>query len=75
MAIDYIIEYDCVPKQTLTANGIIERIKEKERAETVIQWFRAAGDTRPPSEMGFEFTKSTPDDSRRKTGNRRSRFA
>jgi len=62
MAIDYIIEYDCVPKQTLTPQGIIERLKEKERAEAVIQWFRAAGDTREPSEMGFEFTKSTPDE-------------
>jgi len=62
MAIDYIIEYDCVPKQTLTAEGIMERIKEKERAEAVIQWFRAAGDDRPPSEMGFEFSRSTPDE-------------
>lgn len=62
MAIDYIIEYDCVPKQTLTANGIMERIKEKQRAESVIQWFRAAGDSREPSEMGFEFSKSTPDE-------------
>lgn len=62
MAIDYIIEYDCVPKQILTANGIIERIKEKERAESVIQWFRAAGDTRDPIDMGFEFSKSTPDE-------------
>lgn len=62
MAIDYIIEYDCVPKQTLTANGIIERIKEKERAEAVIQWFRAAGDARDPIDMGFEFSKSTPDE-------------
>lgn len=62
MAIDYIIEYDCVPKQTLTASGILERIKEKERAEAVIQWFRAAGDDRSPSEMGFEFSRSTPDE-------------
>lgn len=62
MAIDYIIEYDCVPKQTLTADGIMERLKEKARAEAVIQWFRAAGDDRSPSEMGFEFSRSTPED-------------
>lgn len=62
MAIDYIIEYDCIPKQTLTQEGIIQRLKEKERAETIIQWFRAAGDGRPPSEMGFEFSKSTPEE-------------
>jgi len=62
MAIDYIIEYDCVPKQTLTVDGILDRIKEKKRAETVIQWFREAGDTRSPAEMGFEFTTSTPEE-------------
>ena len=66
MAIDYIIEYDCVPKQSLTAAGILERIKEKERAEAVIQWFRAAGDTRPPAQMGFEFSRSTPDEKGKK---------
>ena len=62
MAIDFIIEYDCVPKRHLTPDGILERIKEKQRAETVIQWFREAGDERPPSEMGFEFSRSAPDE-------------
>lgn len=60
MAIDCIIEYDCVPKQRLTAAGILERIKEKERAQAVIQWFREAGDDRPPARMGFEFSRNTP---------------
>lgn len=62
MAIDYIIEYECEPKRQLSAAGILERIKEKERAEEVIEWFRSAGDERPPAEMGFEFSRSTPDD-------------
>jgi len=62
MAIDYIIEYDCAPKTALTADGIRERLKERARAEEVIQWFRAAGDTREPTEMGFEFSHSTPGD-------------
>ena len=62
MAIDFIIEYDCVPKSHLTPEGILERIKEKERAQTVIQWFREAGDERPPSEMGFEFSRSSLDE-------------
>ena len=62
MAIDYIIEYDCVPKRQLSAAGILERIKERERAEEVIQWFRSAGDDRAPAQMGFEFSRSTPAD-------------
>ena len=62
MAIDYIIEYDCIPKRELSALGILERLKERARAHEVIGWFRAAGDTRQPDEMGFEFTHSTPED-------------
>lgn len=61
MAIDYIIDYDCIPKQTLGTTGIIERIKARERANTIIALFRENGDERPPSEMGFEFTRSTPE--------------
>lgn len=61
MAIDYTIGYDCVPKQTFSAEGILERLKGKERADSVIQLFRRSGDERPPSEMGFEFTRSTPE--------------
>jgi len=58
MAIDYIIDYTCVPKETLTTGGILERIKARERAGAVIKLFREAGDQRPPSEMGFEFTRN-----------------
>lgn len=61
MAIDYIVDYDCVPKQTLTTPGILERLKGRARAKTVIQMFRDNGDERSPSEMGFEFTRSTPE--------------
>ena len=60
MAIDYIIELDCIPKRELTADGIRERLKERARAQEVIQWFRAAGDMREPAKMGFEFSHSTP---------------
>ena len=61
MAIDYVIDYDCVPKQTLGTDGIMERIKAQARAENVIRLFRQNGDQRPPSEMGFEFSRSLPD--------------
>lgn len=60
MAIDYVIDTNCIPKQTLTTEGIMERLKGKERAETIIRMYRQAGDQRPPSEMGYEFTRSTP---------------
>ena len=61
MAIDIIIDYQCVPKETLGTEGILERLKGQERAEEVIRLFRRNDDDRPPSKMGFEFTRSTPD--------------
>ncbi len=61
MAIDYIIDYSCTPKETLPTAGILERLKGEERAQAIIQLFRRNGDGRPPSEMGFEFTRSTPE--------------
>jgi hypothetical protein len=63
MAIDFVIDYDCVPKQTLGTEGILQRIKGKARAEAVIALFRENGDYRPPQEMGFEFTRASADGS------------
>lgn len=60
MAIDYIIDYDCVPKQQLGTDGLLERIKGEERAQAIIALFRKNGDDREPSLMGFEFTRTTP---------------
>lgn len=39
----------------------MERLKGEERAQKIISLFRQHGDDRPPSEMGFEFTRSTPE--------------
>lgn len=58
MAIDYIIDYACVPKSTLGTDGILERLKGREWAESIVRLFRKNGDNRPPSQMGFEFTRS-----------------
>lgn len=63
MSIDYIIDYDCVPKQTLGTDGILERIKGKARAEAVINLFRENGDYRPVEEIGFEFSRTAADGS------------
>lgn len=63
MAIDYVIDYPCVPKQTLGTDGILERLKAQERAHAVIELFRRSGDARPPTEMGFEFTRAAADGS------------
>lgn len=61
MAIDYAVEYPCVPRDQLGTEGILDRLKAAERAQSVIRLFREAGDQRPPSEMGFEMVRSQPD--------------
>src|SRR5688572_3889058 len=61
MAIDYVIDYACYPKQELTTQGMLDRIKGRARAEAVIDLFRRSGDNRSVSEIGFELARSTPD--------------
>src|SRR5438067_12687346 len=61
MAIDYVIDFDCVPKQTLTSAGLLARIKARNRAEAIIKLYRDHNDNRPPAEMGFEMVRRTPD--------------
>lgn len=61
MAIDYVIDYDCVPKQALGTKQILERIKGLERAQTIIDIYRQNQDYRPPDQMGFDFTRTRSD--------------
>ncbi len=61
MAIDFTIDYPCAPKDALSTQGILDRLKGEARAKAVIKLFRDAGDQRPPSEMGFEFTRTMLD--------------
>lgn len=61
MAIDHIIDYDCVPKQTLATEGLLERLKGQQRADFIIDLLRQQGDNRPVDQLDFEFTRSTPE--------------
>jgi len=61
MAIDYSIQYDCEPRRNFTSDGILDRLKLRDRAAMIIRMYRENGDERPPSEMGYEFTRSTPE--------------
>src|SRR5512144_1634169 len=61
MGIDHVIDWDCVPKQALTTPGLLTRLKARSRAEAIIQLHRDQGDQRPPTDMGFEMVRRTPD--------------
>lgn len=61
MGIDYVLDYDCVPKYHLTTMGILAKLKARQRAAAVIKLYRDGNDQRPPSEMGFEMVRRTAD--------------
>lgn len=61
MGVDYIIHYACEPKAALTVEGLMGRLKGRDRAEAVIQLYRENGDPRSPRNMGFEMVRRLPD--------------
>lgn len=63
MALDYVIDFDCAPREALGTAGILERLKARERAAAIIRLYRRSGDRRPPREMGFEMVRSAADGS------------
>lgn len=54
MGIDYVIDLDCAPKQALGIEDIVNMIKARSRAETVLAIARENGDTRPPAQVTFK---------------------
>ncbi|MBN1963758.1 MAG: hypothetical protein JW910_03870, partial [Anaerolineae bacterium] len=61
MGIDYIIHYECEPKRALTLEGLMGRLKSRDRANTIIRLYRDHGDERSPSQMGFEMMRRLAD--------------
>lgn len=54
MGIDYIIDLSCAAKEALGTGGIVSLLKNRARANMVLQVARGGGDERPPSEIAFE---------------------
>lgn len=61
MAIDYEIHYDCEPKRALTLEGLMGRLKGRDRAAAIMKLYHDSGDHRPPKEMGFEMVRRSPE--------------
>lgn len=57
MAIETIIDFPCIPKDILTTEGLLERLKARDRAEAMLKLYRQQGDHRPAEEIGFELTR------------------
>lgn len=61
MGIDYVVDTPCIPRDSMTLDDIVRRIKDRERAIEVIRWYRDNHDERSPSEIGFEVTRRSAD--------------
>ncbi|MFL5246112.1 MAG: hypothetical protein ACJ8FY_28930 [Gemmataceae bacterium] len=53
MAIDYVVDLDCTPKQALTVERMVGLIKSKNQALAIIEMTRSRGDERPLEQITF----------------------
>jgi hypothetical protein len=53
MAIDYVVDLPCLPKQAISIERIIALIKGKNQASAIIEMARRGGDQRPVEELSF----------------------
>jgi hypothetical protein len=58
MGVDYVIDLDCAPKQTLGIEQIVSLVKARSRANTILAMAREDGDQRPPSQITFQVASS-----------------
>ncbi len=61
MAIDYIIDSPCIPRDTFTLLEMLQLLKDKARAEQVINLYQQRNDPRPLEEIGFEVSRFDAD--------------
>jgi hypothetical protein len=62
VGIDYVVDYDCEPKQALGVDRILEIMKDRSRAAAALDLLRARGEIdRPIETIEFEFVARTPD--------------
>lgn len=59
MGVDYSIGFGCVPKERMTTDGIIRRLKAGEQAASILEFYRQNNDQRAIDHMGGEVTLRT----------------
>jgi hypothetical protein len=67
MGIDYVLDLPCTPKQQLGVEGLVELVKARSRADTVLEMVRKQGDARTAAEIEFEVVLQTPDGTKSQT--------
>jgi hypothetical protein len=62
-----VIDLACTPKRHLGVDAIVDLVKARSRADTVLAMMRQQGDTRAPSELTFEVVLQTRDGAKQET--------
>lgn len=63
MGIDYVIHHTCDPKAYFSTEGILERLKARDRANAVIRRYRDQGEAHRPDQIDFEILRRAADGS------------
>jgi hypothetical protein len=61
MGADYLIDWPCSPKNSLTPPGLLARVKAGRRAQLIREFYAQAGEKRAEKDMGFEMVYRTAD--------------
>lgn len=60
MGVDHVVDLDCNPKRALGVEGIVNLLKARSRADTILQMSRQNGDNRPPDQITFKVAVQRP---------------
>lgn len=61
MSIEYLVGLDCSVKQSLTAEGMVAKVKGRDQASAIVEMLRQRGDERDPAEITFQRMLQTPE--------------
>ena len=75
MGVDYLVDQECAPKHVLGVGQMVDLIKSRNRAESLLRMMRERGDTRPLEQITIETVLMRPDGEQRVKTNLSDMFA
>jgi hypothetical protein len=64
MAIEYMLDFHCPPKEDLSVEGLQSLLKAESQSREIVRALRETGDLRDPSEIEIDIVRTTPEGSR-----------
>jgi hypothetical protein len=60
MGVDHVVDLDCEAKRALGVERIVQLLKSRSQADTILAMSRERGDTRPPEQVTFKVAVQRP---------------